>query len=44
VAVYPDTPHGFLADERDTFRPDAAADAWRRLAALLAPGGGASAP
>lgn len=37
VVVYPDTPHGFLADERDTFRPEPAADAWARLAALLAP-------
>lgn len=44
VAVYPDTPHGFLADERDTYRPEAAADAWRRLAALLAPGAAPSAP
>jgi carboxymethylenebutenolidase len=44
VVVYPDTPHGFLADERETFRPEAAADAWRRLAALLAPAGGARTP
>ena len=36
VVVYPDTPHGFLADERDTFRPGLAEDAWRRIAAFLA--------
>ncbi|MBY8879414.1 dienelactone hydrolase family protein [Actinacidiphila acidipaludis] len=35
IVVYPDTPHGFLADERDTYRPDQAADAWRRIDALL---------
>ncbi|MFI0897546.1 dienelactone hydrolase family protein [Streptomyces sp. NPDC020983] len=37
VVVYPGAPHGFLADERDTYRPAAAEDAWRRLAAFLAP-------
>lgn len=35
TVVYPDTPHGFLADERDTYRPEVAADAWRRIDALL---------
>jgi carboxymethylenebutenolidase len=35
AVVYPDTPHGFLADERDTYRPDQAEDAWRRIAGLL---------
>lgn len=39
VVVYPGTPHGFLADERDTYREDVAEDAWRRLAAFLAPAG-----
>jgi carboxymethylenebutenolidase len=34
--VYPDTPHGFFCPERDTYRPDAADDAWNRLTALLA--------
>jgi carboxymethylenebutenolidase len=34
--VYPDTPHGFFCHERDTYRPGAAEDAWRRAAALLA--------
>lgn len=37
VVVYPGTPHGFLADERDTYRPAQAEDAWRRLASFLAP-------
>lgn len=36
VVRYPDTPHGFLCDRRDTFRPVAADDAWRRIEALLA--------
>lgn len=35
VVTYPDTPHGFLCDRRDTFAPAAAADAWRRIEALL---------
>lgn len=35
IVVYPDTPHGFLADERDTYRPGLAADAWRRITDLL---------
>ena len=38
VVIYPDTPHGFLADERDTFRPGPAEDAWRRIAEFLAAG------
>ena len=29
--VYPNAPHGFFCNERDSFRPDAAADAWRRM-------------
>lgn len=36
VVVYPQTPHGFACFERDTYRPAAAADAWRRAYALLA--------
>jgi carboxymethylenebutenolidase len=36
LVVYPDTPHGFLADERDTYRPEPAEDAWRRITAFLA--------
>jgi carboxymethylenebutenolidase len=36
MVVYPDTPHGFFCPERDTYRPDAAADAWERTLRLLA--------
>lgn len=36
IVVYPDTPHGFLADGRDTFRPELADDAWRRIDELFA--------
>lgn len=43
LVVYPETPHGFLADERDTYRPEPAADAWRRIAAFLAAPRGAGA-
>lgn len=35
VVTYPDTPHGFFCDERDTYRPAAAADAWQRTLRLL---------
>lgn len=31
--IYPDTPHGFLADYRPSYRPEAAADGWKRLQA-----------
>jgi carboxymethylenebutenolidase len=31
IVVYPDTPHGFHADYRPSYRPQEAADAWRRL-------------
>ena len=31
--VYPDTPHGFHADYRPSYRPAAAADGWRRMLA-----------
>lgn len=34
--VYPDTPHGFFCQERDSYRPAAAADAFGRITALLA--------
>ncbi len=33
---YADTAHGFLSDRRDAYQPEAAADAWRRIRALLA--------
>jgi carboxymethylenebutenolidase len=36
VKVYPGAPHGFFCNERDSYRPDAAADAWTRLTAFLA--------
>ena len=36
VVVYPGTPHGFACFERDTYRPEAAADAWERTRKLLA--------
>jgi carboxymethylenebutenolidase len=36
LVVYSDTPHGFACDERDTFRPVVARDAWERVGALLA--------
>jgi carboxymethylenebutenolidase len=35
VVVYPQTPHGFACFERDTYRPEAAADAWQRAHKLL---------
>lgn len=35
VVVYPGAPHGFFCNERDSFRADAAADAWQRLTAFL---------
>ena len=31
IVVYPDTPHGFFADYRPSYRPDAAKDAWGRV-------------
>ncbi|MEH3117840.1 MAG: dienelactone hydrolase family protein [Methylorubrum populi] len=33
IEVYPDTPHGFFADYRPTYREAAAADAWAKLRA-----------
>lgn len=36
VVVYPGAPHGFFCNERDSFRPDAAKDAWQRLKTFLA--------
>lgn len=33
IVVYPDAPHGFLADYRDSYRKEAATDGWRRLVA-----------
>ena len=31
--IYPDTPHGFLADYRPSYRPEAAKDGWDRMLA-----------
>ena len=36
IVVYPGAPHGFFCDERDSYRPEAAADAWERLKRFLA--------
>jgi carboxymethylenebutenolidase len=36
LVVYPDTPHGFFCDVRDSFRPEQAADAWARTRRALA--------
>jgi carboxymethylenebutenolidase len=33
IIVYPGAPHGFNADYRPSYRPDAAKDGWRRLLA-----------
>ena len=33
IVVYPDTPHGFFADYRPSYRPEAARDAWARTQA-----------
>lgn len=35
VVVYPDTPHGYFCDERDTWRAAPAADTWRRGTTLF---------
>ncbi len=35
IHVYPDAPHAFHADYRDSYRPDDAADGWRRLLAFF---------
>lgn len=34
--VYPGAPHGFFCNERDSYRPDAAKDAWERLRKFFA--------
>jgi carboxymethylenebutenolidase len=33
IVVYPDTPHGFNADYRPSYRPQAAKDGWKRMQA-----------
>jgi len=36
VVVYSGAPHGFFCNERDSYRVDAAADAWRRMLKFFA--------
>jgi carboxymethylenebutenolidase len=36
VVVYPGAPHGFFCNERESYRADAAKDAWQRLKTFLA--------
>ena len=36
IVVYPQIPHGFLCDRRDTYDSDAADDAWERTGRFLA--------
>ena len=36
IVVFPDAPHGFLADYRPTYRKDAAEDGWKRMLAWFA--------
>jgi carboxymethylenebutenolidase len=36
IVVYPKAPHGFFCNERDSYRPEAAADAWTRTKAFFA--------
>ena len=31
IVLYPDAPHGFHADYRPSYRPEAAKDGWKRL-------------
>ena len=35
IIVYADAPHAFFADYRDSYRPDAARDAWEKALAFL---------
>jgi carboxymethylenebutenolidase len=36
IRVYPGAPHGFFCNDRDSYRPEAANDAWRRLKEFFA--------
>jgi carboxymethylenebutenolidase len=36
TVVYPGAPHGFFCDQRDSYQPDAARDAWQRLLTFFA--------
>jgi carboxymethylenebutenolidase len=31
IILYPDTPHGFFADYRQSYRKEPAEDGWKRL-------------
>jgi carboxymethylenebutenolidase len=33
IVIYPDTPHGFNADYRSSYKPEAAKDGWKRMQA-----------
>jgi carboxymethylenebutenolidase len=35
IVVYPKAPHGFFCNERDSFRPEAAKDAWEKTKAFF---------
>jgi carboxymethylenebutenolidase len=35
IVVYPGAPHGFFCNERDSYRPDAAKDAWEKVKAFF---------
>ncbi len=41
IVVYPDAPHGFFADYRPSYRPEAAKDGWKRLLEWFRKHGGA---
>jgi carboxymethylenebutenolidase len=36
IVTYPDAPHGFFCDERNSFHPVSADDAWQRIRELFA--------
>jgi len=35
IIIYPNTPHGFNADYRPSYRPRQARDGWKRMLAWL---------
>ncbi len=35
LRTYPDAPHAFFNDTRETYRPEAAKDAWERVLAFF---------
>jgi carboxymethylenebutenolidase len=41
IVIYPDTPHGFHADYRPSYRKEAAQDGWKRLLAWFTENGAA---